>query len=121
MKYVSTTLVKQVDKEIKFTKDSHGYGTINVWNLMQCLALDVIGETAFGQTFHMVENGTHPVPSIIAFRMKVGAYVMAYPSLAKLVLTGEPDPRLVSVCDATLITPFLKIVVRSSFYYYIVC
>lgn len=101
MKSVSTTLVQQIDKEIELTKDKNGYGTINIWNLMQCLALDVIGETAFGQTFHMVENGTHKIPAIISFRMKVGAYVMAYPTISKLIFTGEPDPRLQGVRIAT--------------------
>ena len=97
MKSVSRTLVVQIDKEIEETKDGSGYGTINVWNLMQCLALDVIGETAFGQTFQMVENGSHPVPAIISKRMKVGAYVVSYPAIAKRILTGAPDPRIEKV------------------------
>jgi hypothetical protein len=97
MQSVASSLVDQIDKEIELAKDNEGYGTVNVWNLMQCLALDVIGETAFGQTFHMLENGKHPVPTVISFRMKVGAFVMAYPFIAKMFLSGKADPRLEKV------------------------
>lgn len=86
-----------MDKEISSTKDSDGYGTVNIWYLMQCLALDVIGETAFGQTFSMVEDGSHPIPALIMRRLKVGALVISYPTIAQLFLSGTPDPRIENV------------------------
>lgn len=91
------SLVDQIEKEIAMTTDSEGYGTVNIWRLITCLGLDVIGETAFGQTFNMIENGQHPVPTIISLRMKLGAFVFAYPFIAKLFLSGKTDPRLQKV------------------------
>ncbi|RUS16985.1 cytochrome P450 [Endogone sp. FLAS-F59071] len=35
---------------------------LDLYLMMQNLALDIIGETAYGQTFDMVENGKHPLP-----------------------------------------------------------
>lgn len=101
MRSVSLTLIKQVDKEVNLTKDSDGYGTVDIWRLMQCLALDVIGETAFGQTFHMLEDGTHPFPTLILRRLKIVALAMSYPTIAQMILTGSPHPRIVNVGDTS--------------------
>jgi cytochrome P450 len=35
---------------------------VDICNLVQSLAVDIIGDTTFGQSFHVVENGSHPLP-----------------------------------------------------------
>jgi hypothetical protein len=93
------TLLKKIDKEIDSTKDMNNYGTIDIWSLVQRLALDVIGETAFGQTFHMVENNNHFVPKAIAGEMFNSAISTMYPLLSRLFLKngGKTDPELEKV------------------------
>ncbi|KAF0527510.1 cytochrome P450 [Gigaspora margarita] len=44
--------------------------TINLYQLIQFCALDIIGETAFGGSFDMVEKGSHPLPIKILEEMK---------------------------------------------------
>lgn len=66
MTTVTESLVHKIDSEIAQDHDNLNYGTVDIWNLVQCLALDVIGETAFGQTFNMVEDNKHFVPSAIS-------------------------------------------------------
>ncbi|GJJ77239.1 hypothetical protein EMPS_09598 [Entomortierella parvispora] len=45
-------------------------GQINVCSFMMRLSLDIIGETAFGQSFDMVLDDSHPVPGIMAKTLK---------------------------------------------------
>ncbi|KAF5683755.1 fusarin C cluster-transporter [Fusarium circinatum] len=47
--------------------------TINLQHFIHGLAIDIIGITTFGGSFHVVENGSHPLPS----RLKVGMRISA--------------------------------------------
>ena len=80
---VTTTesFLKRIDKDIAKTKRIDGYGKVDLWILLQYLALDIIGETAFGQTFHMLEDNDHIVPKTINRTMEMGAYVSLLPTL----------------------------------------
>ncbi|ORY97309.1 cytochrome P450 [Syncephalastrum racemosum] len=66
MHQTTEAMLRRIDQEIEATMDKDGYGTVDLWILLQCLAIDIIGETAFGQTFHMLENSDHFVPATIA-------------------------------------------------------
>lgn len=66
MTTVTESLIHKIDSEIAQDHDDLNYGTVDIWSLVQRLALDVIGETAFGQTFNMVEDNKHFVPSAIS-------------------------------------------------------
>lgn len=66
MATVTESLIHKIDSEIAQDYDNLNYGTVDIWSLVQRLALDVIGETAFGQTFNMVENNKHFVPAAIS-------------------------------------------------------
>ncbi|GAN02021.1 cytochrome p450 monooxygenase [Mucor ambiguus] len=96
MAKVTESLVYKIDSEIALHGDSDSYAHVDIWGLAQRLALDVIGETAFGQTFNMVEKNDHFVPGAITDGMKATAVSVLYPLLAKLFLKngGEPDPKL---------------------------
>ncbi|CEP11856.1 hypothetical protein [Parasitella parasitica] len=86
----------KIDLDIAKDHDQLNYGTVDIWSLVQRLALDVIGETAFGQTFHMVENNNHFVPSAIGQEMKSSAISVLYPTLSRFILPngGKTDPKL---------------------------
>ncbi|KAL9539184.1 hypothetical protein PS6_011313 [Mucor atramentarius] len=95
MKGVSKSMIDQVQKDIQSTIDEEGYGTVDLWRIMSSTALDIIGETAFGETFHMLEDGTHPLPKLVMLRMKLAAYVSAYPSFFKIFIKG-PSPKIMN-------------------------
>ncbi|CAG8560801.1 2401_t:CDS:2, partial [Dentiscutata erythropus] len=44
--------------------------SINLYQLIQFCTLDIIGETAFGGSFNMIEKGSHPLPIKILEEMK---------------------------------------------------
>ncbi|KAG2173125.1 hypothetical protein INT43_004498 [Umbelopsis isabellina] len=46
---------------------------IDMWKLLQCTALDVIGSTAFDQSFEMVKTGQHPLPKAISDNLSMSA------------------------------------------------
>ncbi|KAF9934226.1 hypothetical protein FBU30_002919 [Linnemannia zychae] len=45
-------------------------GHINICSFMNRLSLDIIGETAFGESFHMVKDDNHPIPKQMAKSLK---------------------------------------------------
>ncbi|KAF9202132.1 hypothetical protein BGZ49_007669 [Haplosporangium sp. Z 27] len=45
-------------------------GHINICSFMNRLSFDIIGETAFGQSFEMVKDDSHPVPRQMAKALK---------------------------------------------------
>lgn len=45
-------------------------GQINICSFMMRLSVDIIGETAFGQSFEMVKDDVHPVPGQMARTLK---------------------------------------------------
>ncbi|KAK3804901.1 MAG: cytochrome P450 [Benniella sp.] len=45
-------------------------GHINICSFMNRLSLDIIGETAFGESFHMVQVDNHPIPKQLAKTLK---------------------------------------------------
>ncbi|KAG0048105.1 hypothetical protein BGZ83_006899 [Gryganskiella cystojenkinii] len=45
-------------------------GQINICSFMNRLSLDIIGETAFGQSFQMVRDDNHPIPRQMAKSLK---------------------------------------------------
>ncbi|KAI7905070.1 cytochrome P450 [Cokeromyces recurvatus] len=83
---VTHSLINRINEEIDKEHDKDNYGIIDIWSLVQCLALDVIGETAFGESFNMIENNSHFVPAAIVEEMKLSAISVMYPLLSKLFL-----------------------------------
>ncbi|CAG8763292.1 3558_t:CDS:2, partial [Dentiscutata erythropus] len=44
--------------------------TLNIYELVQACTLDIIGETAFGGSFNIVEKGNHPLPEKVFQELK---------------------------------------------------
>jgi len=57
---------RSVKKGAKILPKSH----INICSFMNRLSLDIIGETAFGQSFQMVRDDNHPIPRQMAKSLK---------------------------------------------------
>lgn len=119
MHKVTESLVAKIDKEIAKDHDQNNYGKVDIWNLMQCLALDVIGETAFGSTFNMIEDNSHFVPKAISEEMIESAISSMYPILSKFMLKngGKVNPELQQVrnerewlffTNTQFVQPYLK-------------
>ncbi|KAI9499056.1 cytochrome P450 [Zychaea mexicana] len=73
------TFIRSIDREITNSKRSDGYGQVDIWILLHYLALDIIGETAFGQTFHLLDGDDHIVPATIARELETVSYIMTHP------------------------------------------
>ncbi|KAI8584443.1 hypothetical protein K450DRAFT_216439 [Umbelopsis ramanniana AG] len=54
---------------------------VDMWRLLQSTALDVIGATAFDQSFNMVKNGSHPLPATITRNLTHAALASATKSI----------------------------------------
>ncbi|KAI8144337.1 cytochrome P450 [Fennellomyces sp. T-0311] len=78
--------IRRIDSDIEKTKDENGYGVVDIWILLQYLALDIIGETAFGKTFHMLEGNDHLVPRTISKNMRASSYLVTHPILGALLM-----------------------------------
>ncbi|CAO3590494.1 unnamed protein product [Absidia cylindrospora] len=78
--------INRIDKDIESSKDgSDGFGTVDIWMLLGSLALDIIGSTAFGQSFNMVESNDHFIPIAITRGMRFAPKLVLYPFLGQLV------------------------------------
>ncbi|KAI9205317.1 cytochrome P450 [Polychytrium aggregatum] len=85
------------------------YVTIDLWRFLGCFALDVIGETAFGLSFNMIEKQAHPLPSAIVrrFYFTITAYV--FPWIRYLFfLPGVRDER----ADLSYIEAFMRDIIQ---------
>jgi cytochrome P450 len=58
---------------------------VNVCSFMNRLSLDIIGETAFGQTFGMVLHDDHPIPKLMADSLKRSSQQVFNPILRWLI------------------------------------
>src|SRR5947208_2377715 len=66
MSSCTKALVKKIDSMITTSiNDNNTNPVINIYGLIQACTLDIIGETAFGESFRLVEKGVHPLPTKI--------------------------------------------------------
>ncbi|KAI9323898.1 cytochrome P450 [Dichotomocladium elegans] len=83
MAMMTKALLQRIDRDIADSRNSDGYGVVDIWRLLQYLAIDIIGETAFGRTFHMLEGEDHFIPRFIK---KTLAAFLCYPIRGTIVL-----------------------------------
>lgn len=88
--------ISRIDKDIEASRNTpDGFGTVDIWMLLGSLALDIIGSTAFGESFNMVETNDHFIPIAITRGMRFAPKLVLYPFLGKLVriFRLNRDPR----------------------------
>ncbi|KAL7952858.1 cytochrome P450 [Trichoderma compactum] len=65
---------------------------IDMQNLIQSLAVDIIGITTFGQSFNVVQNGSHPLPDQIKKALKLAGLLMLVPWIRNIPFLPARDP-----------------------------
>ena len=66
--------------------------TVDMQHLIHALAIDIIGITTFGQSFHVVENGSHPLPSRLKQSLKIAGLMQLIPWIRKVPFLPTRDP-----------------------------
>ncbi len=64
-------------------QDPSGVAVVDSCNLVQSLAVDIIGDTTFGQSFNVVENGSHPLPQKL--KQALRTYLISHPPSWRLL------------------------------------
>ncbi|KAI9277181.1 cytochrome P450 [Phascolomyces articulosus] len=87
-----TCFVNRIDRDIESTRllvNDNGFGQVDIWKVLAYLALDIIGETAFGETFNMLETNDHFVPHIIASNLKLSSLLghRPYATMLKILFS----------------------------------
>ncbi|ORZ19679.1 cytochrome P450 [Absidia repens] len=78
--------VDRINRDIQLNNSgTDGFGSVDIWELLQCVALDIIGSTAFGESFNMVDTSDHFIPVSITRAMRFAPNLIMYPFLGKLV------------------------------------
>ncbi|KAG0169201.1 hypothetical protein DFQ28_003911 [Apophysomyces sp. BC1034] len=81
MAEATKVLVNKLNTDIAKAEKNGDMAVVDVWKAFQYLGLDIIGETAFGQSFNMVKNNSHAVPDAIEQLMKFAGLAVQYRSL----------------------------------------
>lgn len=64
----TSSLTSKSDLALKFNEN--GLPIVNIHQLIQATSLDIIGETAFGESFNLVGKGDHPLPGKVFQELK---------------------------------------------------
>ncbi|CAG8511675.1 17679_t:CDS:10 [Funneliformis caledonium] len=81
-------LTTKLDESIDNDKKIHG-AIVNIYELIRNTAMDIIGETAFGESFSIVKNGNHPLPRLTFRELVRRVLCSTFPAL-KLFLKMDP-------------------------------
>jgi hypothetical protein len=78
--------INRINRDIQLGKsDIDGFGSVDIWSLLGYMALDIIGNTAFGESFNMLDSSDHFIPVSITRAMRFAPNLINYPFLSKLV------------------------------------
>lgn len=69
-----------------------GFATIDLQHFIHGLAIDIIGITAFGQSFHVAENGSHPLPSSLKKGLRIASLLQLVPWVRFIPFLPTRDP-----------------------------
>ncbi|ORZ02865.1 cytochrome P450 [Syncephalastrum racemosum] len=86
MTSMTENLIRRIDRDISACQgSSDGFGTVDIWHLLQCLAIDIVGDTCFGSSFQMLEKNDHFVPRTISLFMESICHMCNHPFLGPLL------------------------------------
>lgn len=83
--------IEKLNRECDVASSDEGVA-IDMQNLIQSLAVDIIGVTTFGQSFNVVQNGSHPLPDQIKKALKLSGLLMFIPWIRKVPFLPTRDP-----------------------------
>ncbi|CAG8743446.1 13174_t:CDS:2, partial [Cetraspora pellucida] len=76
---------------------------LNIYEIVQACTLDIIGETAFGGSFNIVERGNHPLPEKVFLELKRRVMCHTFPYLKSFMSKDnwidEVDRRELNIHD----------------------
>ncbi|KAH8555621.1 cytochrome P450 [Umbelopsis sp. PMI_123] len=79
-------MVEKVEGDVSLAEASgNSRAVVDLWHLTQAVALDAMGECAFGETFGMIKNGSHPLPKLVTEGVRRGAIFFTNGFLGKLL------------------------------------
>lgn len=83
MTKVIENFIDRIDRDIAKTQENKDkFGIVDLWHVFVLMSLDIIGETAYGQTFHALEDSDHFVPHTIHKNLEIMNYVCTSKSTA---------------------------------------
>ncbi|KAJ5971596.1 cytochrome P450 [Penicillium vulpinum] len=85
-----TVLVKQLEARCQSAGD--GIVKVDMQHLIQSLAVDIIGITTFGQSFNVVDNGSHPLPDRLKQGLKLSGLLQFMPWIRSIPFLPTRDP-----------------------------
>ncbi|KAJ2905396.1 cytochrome P450 [Zalerion maritima] len=69
-----------------------GPAKVDMQHLVQSLAVDIIGITTFGESFHVVEQGSHPLPLRIKKALALSGLLHFLPWITSIPFMPSRDP-----------------------------
>lgn len=93
---VANSLLEKITQDIAEKHDADNFGQVDIWTLLKCYGLDVIGETAFGSSFNMIEDNSHFIPKAMNDELRDSAISAMFPILSKFILKdgGRTNPKI---------------------------
>lgn len=83
-------LVKKLETQCHTAPD--GAAKVDMLHLIQSLAVDIIGITTFGQSFNVVDNGSHPLPDRLKQALKLSGILQFMPWIRHIPFLPTRDP-----------------------------
>jgi cytochrome P450 len=84
---IISSLTSKSDSPLQFNEN--GLPIVNIHQLVQATSLDIIGETAFGGSFNLVENGEHSLPGKVFQELKRRVLCHTFPYMRSFL---KKDP-----------------------------
>lgn len=78
--------------DARCTASGSGVARVDMQHLIQSLAVDIIGITTFGQHFHVVETGSHPLPERLKQALKLSGLLQFMPWIRRIPFLPQRDP-----------------------------
>ena len=94
--------------------------TINLYQCVQAAAFDIIGETAFGESFKLLENGEHPLPIKVYQELRRRVLRASFPFL-KPFLQQDPYTEEVSIKQYDVHVGLTRLLSITIVYLFFVC
>ncbi|KAL4936460.1 hypothetical protein BDV06DRAFT_227874 [Aspergillus oleicola] len=79
------TMMEKLGQEYKITGGQKDGAVVDIYHFIHATAVDIIGETVFGQSFNLLEVGSHPLPEHIAIGLTITGILQFAPIIRMIV------------------------------------
>ncbi|KXS14790.1 cytochrome P450 [Gonapodya prolifera JEL478] len=95
---------QDLEKKLLGMRDAEGWAGVDVNKICHNIALDLIGETAFGCSFNMIESGNHPLHEARETLFRYGITKVFIPFLKYIPLSYLPSINHAAHTTTTFLT-----------------